>query len=436
MTDAIVGRAASAGGTVGVPGDKSISHRALLFSALAEGTSTISGLALGEDVRSTARVLRDLGVEIAATEAGSATVAGRGFVGLSASAAPLDCGNSGTTIRLMMGVLAGRPFEATLFGDASLSSRPMRRVAEPLSAMGARLDLAEGGRPPVVVRGGRLAAIEVATPVASAQVKSAILLAGLQADGCTVVTEPELSRDHTERMLRAMGARIVTDGTRTSIQPGPLKPLVEYVVPGDLSSAAFLLSAGLLLPGPGLTVTGVGTNPTRTGFLSAVQSMNAAVGLTDVDKADGEPVGALSARLSRLGPLELRGALTVRAIDEVPILAVLCTQAHGRSVIADAGELRVKESDRLAAVARFLTAMGANVIERPDGLEIEGPTPLHGADVEPEGDHRIAMSAAVAALVAEGETRIRGVECAAVSFPGFFDVLRRVTDAAITAALI
>ncbi len=407
-----------------VPGDKSISHRALIFGAIAQGDSTITGLSNGQDVRSTQCVLTQLGVRFVPGQAGL-TIHGGGFDGLRASDAALDCGNSGTTMRLMMGVLAGRPFESTLVGDASLSARPMARITTPLKGMGARFQLSAQGRPPVRVHGGTLAGVEYDSPIASAQVKSAVLLAGLQAPGQTVVREPALSRDHTERMLQAMGARISADGPHIVIEPGPLQPLTRFDVPGDMSSAAFILAAGMLTRA--VTVSHVGVNETRTGFLDAVAGMGAAVERR-AGPSEVEPVADLTASPARLGPLELGGELLVRAIDEVPILAVLATQAHGRSVIRDAGELRVKECDRLAVTATFLNAMGARVSELEDGLIIEGPTPLRGATVAPHHDHRIAMAGAVAGLVAEGETIIKDRECASVSYPSFYDDLKQVVE--------
>lgn len=426
---ATVGPASRIGGEASLPGDKSISHRALMFGALAAGVSEITNLAPGEDVRSTAAVLRKLGVAIGHGEV--AVVSGRGFEGLDAPDGPLDCGNSGTTLRLMMGILAGRPFKSRLIGDQSLSRRPMGRIAAPLAPMGARFELAEGGRPPVDVRGGPLVGVSYDSPVASAQVKSAVILAGLQARGETRHTEPSLSRDHTERMLSTMGAAIRRDGLTISVTRAPvLSPLGRFAVPGDLSSAAFLMAAGLLLEGDGLRLHGVGVNPTRTGFLDAVRSMGASV---EVDPAatTGEPTATLTVRRASLSPLQLSGELLVRAIDEVPILAVLATQAAGRSVIRDASELRVKESDRLETTARFLSDMGAAVVERPDGLIIDGPTPLRGAEIHADGDHRIAMAGAIAGLIAGTPTVIIGAESARVSYPGFFDDLARLTDAAV-----
>lgn len=389
---------------VRVPGDKSISHRAVLFGALAPRGGPVTHLADGADVRSSASVIASLGkVDV------------------------LDCGNSGTTMRLVMGIMAGMGLEGTLIGDASLSGRPMGRIAEPLERMGARIELSEG-RPPVRVcrAPGRLRGIEYVSPVASAQVKSAILLAGLFCDSETTVIEPARSRDHTERMLAAMGADLEVDGLRVTIRPGPaLSPLDAFAVPGDLSSAAFLLAAGSLIDGGGIVLEGVGVNPTRTGVLDALAAMGA--DLEVVNRRESmEPTADLVVRKAALSPLDLSGEGVVRAIDEVPILAVLATQAHGRSVIRDAAELRVKECDRLAVTAGFLNDMGARVTELDDGLVIEGPTPLRGASVDPHYDHRIAMAAAVAGLVADGDVRLEDESCIAVSYPGFFEDLETV----------
>lgn len=430
----VVHPVAHIGGSLRVPGDKSVSHRALLFSALAHGTTHVTGLGMGGDVRSTRGVLEALGVVI--RDEGTAAhpvvvVEGRGFEGLRAPAHALDCGNSGTTLRIMMGVLAGRPFTSTLIGDPSLSRRPMERVAEPLRRMGAQVSTTDG-RPPITLHGAALRGQRYDSPVASAQVKSALLLAGLQAQGSTTVTEPALSRDHSERMLRAMGAALHVDGLAVTVTPSPLQALGRFDVPGDFSSAAFWLAAGLLVPGPGVAVDGALLNPTRTGFLDIVRAMGARVEVTDADDRV-EPVGRVVAHHGALNAVDVGGDLVVRAIDEVPILAVLATQARGTTIIRDAGELRVKESDRLAVMARTLNTLGASVRERPDGLEIDGPTPLHGGDVDAHLDHRIAMSAAIAALSASGPVHIYGADAAAVSYPAFWRELSRLAPGSVNA---
>ena len=454
-----------------VPGDKSISHRALMFAALASGESRIGGLAPGGDVRSTARVLAQLGVPLVRGDgtpwlpkprsldfpedeeptfvaperpAGSAPlpereaemghddaiVIGQGLLGLRAPSGPLDCGNSGTTLRLMTGVLAGAGIEATLIGDQSLSRRPMERVAVPLRALGAVVDTAEGGRPPVTVRRGhQLRPGAIASQVASAQVKSAVLLAGLFAEGETSFSEPAKSRDHTERMLRMMGAELSQRGNVVAVRgPAKLQP-IALEVPGDLSSAAFLVTAAMIAPeGSELSLEHVGVNPSRTGFLDALAMFGARVGLELPRGGAAEPAARISAKAQELHGAELDGELVLRAIDEVPILAVLAAVAKGTTVIRGAGELRVKESDRLAQMAQGLRAMGVAVEELPDGLRIEGRGGRleGGATIDSAHDHRIALSFAVDALAAKGPTVISGVEWADVSFPGFFRLLRQL----------
>ncbi|HKC58763.1 MAG TPA: 3-phosphoshikimate 1-carboxyvinyltransferase [Myxococcales bacterium] len=449
------------GKRVRVPGDKSISHRALLFSALAEGESRIAGLAPGGDVRSTARCLAQLGVPLlrgdgtpwSATREGpsppsrpagsaplperdpdmgpdDAIVRGVGLRGLRAPVSDLDCGNSGTTLRLLSGILAGAGVPATLFGDASLSRRPMERVAGPLRELGARVRTGPGGRPPVTLEtGGALRAGAVASEVASAQVKSAVLLAGLFAEGETSFTEPARSRDHTERLLRQMGVPVATRGTTVAVRgPARLSP-AALEVPGDLSSAAFLLAAALVAPeGSSVALAHVGLNPTRAGFLDALTQLGARVQLDLKREAGGapggEPAGDLSASAQRLRGAELDADLVLRAIDEVPILAVLGAIGSGTTVIRGAAELRVKESDRLAQMARGLRAMGAQVEELPDGLRLEGGRRLRGAEIDSAHDHRIALAFSIAALAADSPTVISGAEWADVSFPGFYDLLR------------
>jgi len=456
-------RRAVQGAGMRVPGDKSISHRALLFAALGEGESRIAGLAPGGDVRTTARCLAQLGVPllrgdgtpwIAARSdpafvaparppgspalpeadpdmgADDAIVLGGGLRALRPPVAELDCGNSGTTLRLLCGMLAGAGVPATLVGDASLSRRPMERVAAPLRQLGARIRTGGGGRPPVIIeRGGAIGPGAVRSEVASAQVKSAVLLAGLFAEGETSFMEPAKSRDHTERLLRQMGAAVTPRGTTVSVRgPARLRP-IALEVPGDLSSAAFLLAAALVAPeGSSISLQHVGLNPTRAGFLDALTHLGARLDL-DLKRQDdaapgGEPAGDLSAKAQPLRGAELDADLVLRAIDEVPILAVLGAVAKGTTTIRGAGELRIKESDRLSQMARGLRAMGAQVEELPDGLRMEGGSPLHGAEIDSAHDHRIALAFSVAALAADSPTVISGAEWADVSFPGFFDLLR------------
>ena len=412
-------------GRTDVPGDKSISHRAALLGALAEGVTDIRGFLEAEDCRRTIAAIEALGADVTRKGPGEYRIAGAGRRGLQEPADVIDCGNSGTTARLLLGVLAGLPFWTCLTGDDSLRRRPMGRVAEPLRRMGATIvGRADGSKLPLAVRGAeRVGALTYALPVASAQVKSAILLAGLAADGPVAVTEPAQSRDHTERMLRQFGARLNTRGLTTTLEPGPLAG-ASVTVPGDISSATFVLVAALVVPDSRVTVTGLGLNPTRTGVLEALAAMGARLEVAPATvPSGGEPYGDVTAVSSELGGASVGGALVPRLLDEVPALAVAAALARGRSEITDAAELRVKESDRLAALARELTAMGACITERPDGLVIEGGARLRGTRVTSGGDHRIAMALAVAGLVAQGETLIEDTDCIATSFPQFADVL-------------
>jgi 3-phosphoshikimate 1-carboxyvinyltransferase len=408
-------------GTLSVPGDKSISHRALIIGALAEGETRVRNWLAAGDCWSTRRCLGALGVTVTEAADGQLVVHGAGPAGLRPPAGVLDCGNSGTTMRLLLGVLAGRPFAATLDGDASLRRRPMRRVAEPLRRMGAEVEGREGGNlAPLTVRGGRLRGIVWSPEVASAQVKSAILLAGLQADGETVVVEPAPTRDHTERMLRGFGAAVEVDGRRVRLAGGQRLRGRDLVVPGDISAAAFFFVAAAILPGSRVTVPGLGVNPGRTGVLEALAAMGATVTLQGEHEVAGEPVAdvTVAAPPDGLRGVELGGALIPRLVDEVPVLAVAAACARGETVVRDAAELRAKESDRLAVMARQLGRMGADVEELPDGLRIRGGR-LVGAEVDSAGDHRVAMALAVAALAARGETVIAGAESVAISFPEF-----------------
>ncbi len=407
------------------PADKSISHRAAMLSALARGTARIEGFLRCDDCLRTAEALRLMGVRIDPVGTNTLEVHGVGLEGLREPDGPLDMGNSGTGMRLLMGLVAGRPFPVTFAGDASLSRRPMDRIAIPLRRMGARVE-GRGERllPPVTVHGGELRGITYRPPMASAQVKSAVLLAGLSASGETVVVEPAASRDHTERMLAAMGAQIEVDGPTITLRPGATLQARSMRVPADFSSAAFPLVAALLVEGSEVLIEEALLNPTRTGLLDALQAMGGAVEPEERSAVAGEPVGSMVARPQPLSAAEIGGGLIPRMIDEVPLLAVAATQAQGTTVIRDARELRVKESDRLLAMAEVLTAMGGAVTEREDGLEITGPTPLRGATVDSRGDHRVAMSAAVAGLAAEGETVIEHAECIDTSFPGFARVMQ------------
>lgn len=416
-------------GRIRVPGDKSISHRALMLGALAAGETQIQGLLLGEDPRSTAACFRAMGATISELNTELVTVQGIGLGQLQEPQDVLDAGNSGTTIRLMLGLLASHPDRFfTVTGDASLRSRPMKRVIQPLQQMGAQIWHRSGGFAPLAVQGQRLKPIHYHSPIASAQVKSCILLAGLLTEGKTTVTEPALSRDHSERMLRAFGAEIEVDPETCSatVTGGATLKGQQVIVPGDISSAAFWLVAAAIVPGSDLVIENVGVNPTRTGVLEALAAMGAQVEQENLREVAGEPVADLHVRYSPLNACTISGDLIPRLIDEIPILAVAAATATGTTVIRDAAELRVKESDRLAVMASQLTQMGAKVTELPDGLEITGGAPLTGAEVDSYTDHRIAMSLAIAALIAKGTTTIQRAEAAAISYPTFTETLQQV----------
>lgn len=417
-------------GSLQVPGDKSISHRALMLGALAQGETRIQGLLLGEDPRSTAACFRAMGAEISELNTEQVIVKGIGLGKLEEPADVLNAGNSGTTLRLMLGILASHPgrfFAVT--GDSSLRSRPMSRVVKPLQAMGANIWGRQGNSlAPLAVQGSQLQPLHYHSPIASAQVKSCILLAGLMVEGETTVTEPALSRDHSERMLQAFGAKLSIEVETNSVTvAGPAQLQGQTViVPGDISSAAFWLVAGAIVPDSELLIANVGVNPTRTGILEALEMMGADIQLENERMVAGEPVADLRVRHGRLKACTIAGDLIPRLIDEIPILAVAGVFAEGTTVIRDAAELRVKESDRLAVMASQLNKMGARITELPDGLEITGGTPLTGTDVESYTDHRIAMSLAIAALNATSTTTIHGAEAATISYPDFVSTLQQV----------
>ncbi|MEO8743690.1 MAG: 3-phosphoshikimate 1-carboxyvinyltransferase [Candidatus Dormiibacterota bacterium] len=402
-------------GAIRVPGDKSISHRALILGSIATGSSRLRGLSTGADVQSTTSCMRALGAHFEET-----MLIGVGLRGLHRAAGPLDCGNSGTTMRLLAGLLAAHEFESELVGDDSLSRRPMDRVVAPLTQMGAKATwppLRVGGETP-------LHGTAHAMLLPSAQVKSAILIAGLYAEGATTITEPVRTRDHTERMLQAMGVTVAVDGLRVELEPPDgLEPL-DIEIPGDFSAAAFWLVAGGLVPGSRIRLRGVGVNPTRTAFADALRDCGFEIGRTGEQTTAGEPVADLEVRPARsLRPVNVGGAMAAEMIDELPVLAVVATQLPGRSVIAAATELRVKESDRIAAMEEGLTSMGADITATDDGWVINGPRHLEGAHVSSHGDHRVAMALAVAALIADGKTEIERAECVEISYPRFFDDL-------------
>ena len=410
-------------GTIRVPGDKSISHRSIIFGSLAKGETKVYDILRGEDVLSTIQVFRDLGVSIQ-DDGDVIRIQGVGFQGLQAPTAPLDMGNSGTSIRLISGVLAGQDFAVTMVGDDSLSKRPMDRVAIPLRQMGVEIS-GQGDRdcPPLHEKGThQLQPIHYRLPVASAQVKSALIFAALQAEGESTIIEKEKTRDHTEDMIRQFGGEIQVDGKTIRIQGGQEFQGQEVIVPGDISSAAFWLVAGLILPDSVIKIENVGINQTRTGILDVIQEMGG--DLTMEDRDEKAVSASLTVKTSSLKGIRIDGELIPRLIDELPIIALLATQANGQTVIADAEELRVKETDRIQVVADSLNAMGANVVPTEDGMIITGPTPLHGADLETFGDHRIGMMAAIAALlVSEGNVMLDRAEAINTSYPSFFEDL-------------
>ena len=420
-----VSRPVRLSGELSVPGDKSISHRSLILNAMAHGKAHVKGLSNGEDVMSTMACLRGLGVEI--TEGGNPGeywVSGHGPV-LIEPTDILDAGNSGTSMRLLSGLLAAQPFMSVLNGDSSLRTRPMGRIVDPLQRMGAQVMGRQGGTlAPLVIRGGSLKGIEYDLPVASAQVKSCVLLAGLAAEGDTVIHQPALSRDHTERMVTAMGATVKEDGLDLSLRPGALKS-VDISVPGDISSAAFWIVAGLCHSNSRVLIRGVGLNPSRTGIVDALQAMGAAESLQLVDERTegGEPVADLLVTPGQLRGTEIGGDMIPRILDEVPILAVAACFAEGETVIRDASELRVKESDRIATTVEELSRLGASIEAREDGMVIRGTGRLNGGAGRSHGDHRLAMSMAVCGLLADGEVQVHGAADASISYPSFWDDL-------------
>jgi 3-phosphoshikimate 1-carboxyvinyltransferase len=420
--------------SIDVPPDKSISHRALLFNAVAEGQATIEGILDSEDVRSTARCLAALGVPVDWPEGSSvARVAGQGLHGLFESDDVLDCGNSGTSMRLLMGLLAGHPLLSVLTGDASLRSRPMARVIQPLREMGATLYGRKGDTlAPIVVKGGRLRGIRYATPVASAQVKSAILLAGLYADDETTVTEPARSRDHTERLLEAMGVTIHRGDRSVTVRPPERLCALSLRVPGDISSAAPWMVLAACHPDAEVVLRGVNVNPTRTGIVDILRAMGASIELLEERTTGGEPVADIVVRSSKLRGTTVSGELVPRAIDELPLVALAAAAADGVTVVRDAAELRVKESDRVRAVVDTLGRMGADIHERDDGFEVRGPTVLHGARLNAHGDHRIGMLGAIAGCLAEGETTVVD-DAVGVSYREFWEHLRQAAPDSVSA---
>lgn len=413
-------------GEVTVPGDKSISHRAVMLGAVAKGLTEIDGFLQGADCLATIGCFERMGVSVE-NSGGRVLVHGNGLHGLKKPDCVLDCKNSGTTTRLLSGLLSAQPFPVTLTGDASIQKRPMERIMTPLRQMGASIwSVRENGCAPLSIEGRPLHGISYRSPVASAQVKSAILLAGLYAEGETRVTEPYLSRDHSERMLSRFGAEVRTEGTTAILQPAAELYGQKIAVPGDISSAAFFIAAALIVPGSELFIKNVGINPTRDGILSVCRGMGADIELFNVSDKGGEPAADLLVRHSALSGTTIGGAAIPTLIDELPVIAAMACFAEGETVIRDAAELKVKESNRIAVMAEGLTAMGADVTETEDGMVIRGGRPLHGAVIDSRKDHRIAMTFAVASLAAAGQTEIRDAKCVDISYPGFYRDLERL----------
>lgn len=412
-------------GELTVPGDKSISHRAVMFGSLAEGTTKITHFLEGADCLSTISCFQKMGIRIE-RNADEILVHGKGLHGLSAPSGILDVGNSGTTTRLISGILAGQPFVSELNGDASIQSRPMKRIMTPLLAMGADIvSIKDNGCAPLRITGHPLHGIHYQSPVASAQVKSCVLLAGMYADDITSVTEPVLSRNHTEIMLNYFGAKVISQGTTASILPDPTLTGREIKVPGDISSAAYFIAAGLLTPGSEILLKNVGVNPTRDGLLRVCKNMGADITMLNLN-TEGEPTADLLIRTSSLHGTEAGGEIIPSLIDEIPMIAVMAAFAQGTTVIKDAQELKVKESDRIAVVTDNLKRMGADITATDDGMIIHGGKPLHGAEIDSHLDHRIAMSFAVAGTICDGPMTIKGGECINISYPEFYNDLYRL----------
>ncbi len=413
-------------GELSIPGDKSISHRAVILGALAKGTTEITHFLQGEDCLSTISCFKKMGIEIE-NDSQIIRIHGKGLDGLRAPGEILNCNNSGTTTRLLSGILCGQSFESSITGDASIQKRPMKRIIEPLTQMGAKIKSLNGnGCAPLSIKGSRLKGIHYHSPIASAQVKSAILLAGLYAEGETSVTEPNVSRNHSEIMLSSLGANLRVTDTTVTISPRPALEAGKIEVPGDISSAAYWIAAGLLVPGSELLLKNVGINPTRDGILKIAEKMGATIQRLSEKTVCGEKTADLLIRYSPLKGTVIEGDVIPTLIDEIPILAVMAAFAEGTTVIRDATELKVKESDRIQVIADNLSAMGCHIETTEDGMIITGGHSLKGAVIDPHGDHRIAMSFAVASLMAEGKTTILNKECASVSYPGFYEELSRL----------
>ena len=414
-------------GSLTVPGDKSISHRYAMLAGLAEGTTRLSNFSTGADPHSSLGCMEALGATVVKQGSGpAATIEVTGVAGaFRQPEGPLDCGNSGSTMRMLAGLIAPHPHTFTLIGDHSLTMRPMERIRKPLSQMGAKLDLVDG-HAPMTVHGGPLKAIDFTTPIPSAQVKTAVLFAGLQAEGTTSLSEAIRTRDHSEHALKAFGATLTRSGDKLSIAGGQKLKAIEATVPGDISSAAFFLCAALLYPDSNLVLDSIGMNPTRAALLDVIAALGGRIKVLNVEESHGELIGTIQVNYGGAAagaPFVISGALTAQVIDELPVLAAIAPYTANGLIIRDAQELRVKESDRIALVAQNLRAMGATVTENPDGMEIPGGQRLHGATIDSGSDHRIAMAFSIAALRAEGDTEIDGAEAAAISFPEFFSSL-------------
>ncbi|MCM3724398.1 3-phosphoshikimate 1-carboxyvinyltransferase [Neobacillus cucumis] len=414
-------------GEVTIPGDKSISHRSVMFGSIAHGETRVTNFLPGDDCLSTISCFRKLGVTIEESE-DELRIIGNGFEGLTEPSEVLDVGNSGTTIRLLMGILAGRPFFSSLVGDESIGKRPMTRVTVPLTQMGAKLDGRKNGDfTPISIRGGQLQSIEYQLPVASAQVKSALILAGLQADGVSTIIEPAETRDHTERMIRQFGGEITKDNQTIRVKGGQNLTASTIHVPGDISSAAFFLVAGAIIPGSEIVLKNVGLNPTRTGIIEVMQKMGAELEIVQAETNDFEPAGDLIIKTSNLKGTVVEGNLIPRLIDEIPIIALLATQAEGTTIIKDAEELKVKETNRIDTVVQELRKLGADIEATDDGMIIHGKSKLTGGKVSSHGDHRIGMMLAIAALLSENTVELERFEAISVSYPNFFTHLNILT---------
>ncbi len=419
-------RTKSLNGTISIPGDKSISHRCIMFGSIAEGTTKIKGFLMGADCLATIDCFRAMGIPIE-VNADEVIVHGKGLHGLSQPQKELDVGNSGTTTRLISGILSAQDFDVTLSGDASLNSRPMERIMTPLNAMGADISSIHGnGCAPLLIKGKKLKAFHYDSPVASAQVKSAVLLAGLYADGPTSVTEPAVSRNHTELMLQSFGVKVICEEKTATVYP-PEKLLAhDILVPGDISSAAYFIVAGLITPNSEVTIQNVGINPTRDGIIRVCKQMGADITLSNVKEGKGEPTADITVRTSKLHGIEIGGDIIPTLIDEIPIIALLACFAEGTTVIKDAQELKVKESNRIDLMVNNLSAMGADATATEDGMIIVGGNPLHGISLNCKYDHRIAMTFSIAAINADGEMDIEDAECVDVSYPNFYETLEKL----------